>query len=208
MTARPPRDTPPSRAPHGPFSRPLNVNDVKDEGLVITIEAEPGDMTAIAEAVKLPAVRRLVVRYKIQRRSGGRYEVSGELRATATQICVVTLDAFESDLHKDIDLDFVQPFRAADMPGLDRRFKDVSSGGKRPERGPAPMPGSDDQDDPADTIVDDTIDLGAIALEFLTLACDLYPRKPGVQFSDTYIGENVEPDPSAFAALGRLKDQS
>ena len=51
------------------------------------------------------------------------------------------------------------------------------------------------------------IDLGAVALEFLVLACDPYPRKPGVHFSDVSIGEK-EQDPSPFAALGRFKDPS
>ena len=181
------------------------MHDVKDDALVVRIEAAPEEMVAIAEAVKLPSVRSLEVGYRVRRRSGGRFEVAGDLRATVTQVCVVTLEPFESDVDNEIDLVFVQPIHAADMPGLDRRFKDTPQDAKR---GPAPVPGNDDQDDPADPIVDDTIDLGAIALEFLTLACDLYPRKPGVQFSDTSVGDNAEPDPSAFAALGRLKDRS
>ena len=52
------------------------------------------------------------------------------------------------------------------------------------------------------------IDLGAIALEFLTLALDLYPKRPGVHFTDVLIGEEREPEPSSFAALERLKDRS
>jgi hypothetical protein len=53
------------------------------------------------------------------------------------------------------------------------------------------MPGDEDkidievklnEDDPPEPIVDGIIDLGAVTLEFLALALDPYPRKPGVSF--------------------------
>ena len=36
--------------------------------------------------------------------------------------------------------------------------------------------------DPPTRSSTDTIDLGVVALEFLTLALDFYPKKPGVAF--------------------------
>ncbi len=73
---------------------------------------------------------------------------------------------------------------------------------------PTPVGGNDDQEDPPDPILDDTIDLGAVAVEFMVLGLDPYPRKPGVHFDDMVIGEKDAPAPSAFAALARLKDRS
>ena len=73
---------------------------------------------------------------------------------------------------------------------------------------PAPVGGNDDQEDPPDAIVDDTIDLGAVAIEFMVLGLDPYPRKPGVHFDDMVLVDKDEPAPSAFAALARLKDRS
>ena len=47
------------------------------------------------------------------------------------------------------------------------------------------------------------IDIGEVAAEFLALALDPYPRKPGVEFAPP---EEEAPTGSAFGALARLKD--
>ena len=193
--------------PRGPFSRPLNIHDVKDGRLAMTIEAKPEELAAVAQAVGLPSVQSLKVRYKLVEHAGGRYDLSGDLEANITQVCVLSLEPFASDVTNEIDLTFAQPIHVPDMP----RHKDRDAPrarGKLIDLAPVPVPGNDDQEDPADPIVDDTIDLGAVALEFLTLACDLYPRKPGTAFSDVVVGDTDEPEPSAFAALERLKDRS
>ena len=57
-----------------------------------------------------------------------------------------------------------------------------------------------DEEDPPDPIVDGKVDLGALAAEFLALALDPYPRKPGAEFAAP---EVAEPD-SPFAELARL----
>ena len=60
-----------------------------------------------------------------------------------------------------------------------------------------------EEDDPPDPIVDGKIDLGALAAEFVALALDPYPRKPGARFEPV----DVEPDRERipFAGLARLK---
>jgi hypothetical protein len=50
-------------------------------------------------------------------------------------------------------------------------------------------------------LVDGTVDLGAIASEFLVLGIDPYPRKPGVDFAQPQQGEAAG---RPFAALGAL----
>ena len=40
------------------------------------------------------------------------------------------------------------------------------------------------EEEPPEPIVDGTIDLGGVTLEFLALALDPYPRKPGVEFTE------------------------
>ena len=60
-------------------------------------------------------------------------------------------------------------------------------------------------------IVDGRIDLGAVAVEFLTLSGSIsILSKPGVQFTDVrVIGGTEDAEAiSAFAALERLKDRS
>jgi uncharacterized metal-binding protein YceD (DUF177 family) len=201
MRGRQPAATP---RPKGPFSRPLKVREVKDDGLRLTIEAKPEECAAVATAIGLPAVASLSVSYAIERRAGGRIEVAGDLRARITQVCVVSLEEFESDVTQAIDLTFAPE---AQSERLAERLETRGERHRTAERAPAPVPGSDDQVDPPDPIVDDTIDLGAVAVEFLVLSLDLYPKKPGVQFSDLIGGDEDEQEPSPFAALERLKDR-
>jgi hypothetical protein len=68
----------------------------------------------------------------------------------------------------------------------------------------APPPGDPafEAAEPPEPLVDGIIDLGVIAVEFLMLGIDPYPRKKGVEF----VTPNA-PDPatSPFSALGKLK---
>ncbi len=152
-------------------------------------------------------MKSLSARFAVGRRAGERFVVTGALKATITQRCVVSLDEFDSDVVSSIDLVFVQPER----PRMQKVSNSKYDGRHVPVPAvtAAPVPGSDDQVDPPDVIVDGTIDLGAIAVEFLTLARDPYPRKPGVRFDDVLVdGGREDLDVSPFAALERLKDRS
>jgi hypothetical protein len=53
-------------------------------------------------------------------------------------------------------------------------------------------------------LIDGTVDLGGLAVEFLLLGIDPYPRKPGVVFEATSIGEASS---HPFAALAKLKEK-
>jgi hypothetical protein len=78
--------------------------------------------------------------------------------------------------------------------------------------GPAPAlpdvaePAAAEQADPPEVLQHGSIDLGALAVEFLLLGIDPYPRKPGVSFEPP----RVVDDPAAhpFAVLAALKKDS
>jgi hypothetical protein len=53
-----------------------------------------------------------------------------------------------------------------------------------------------------ETLVDGTVDLGALATEFLILGIDPYPRKAGAVFEPPAL---PEPGGGAFAALAALQ---
>ncbi len=172
--------------PRGPLSRLLRVRDVPDAGLHRAIDATPAECLAVAEDFKLPAVASVHADLRVAPQAGDRFVVTGTVEAVVTQNCVVTLDPFETTLRQDVAVTFAQPAARAGAA------LDVSL---------------DVLDDAPDLLVDNTIDLGRVVMEFLALACDPYPRKPGVHFRDVMIGEE-EAEPSPFAALGRLKDRS
>ena len=67
----------------------------------------------------------------------------------------------------------------------------------------------DADSDPPDAIVNGAIDLGALAVEFLTLALDPYPRKPGAEFAASDgagLADHGDQDSgNPFAALAKLR---
>ena len=205
------RQPPAAQAPRGPFSRPLRMREIPDSGLDTTVEASPDECVAIAASVGLPSLASLVARYRIERRAGGRLDVSGNLDAVITQICVITLEPFESKINQPIELAFAPetPDEHFDLREIRTRASERGSDRKKSDRAIVDsVAGNDDQPDPPDPIIDDKIDLGAAAVEFLALSLDPYPKKPGVHFNDMLVGEDDEAEPSPFAALGRLKDRS
>ncbi len=194
------------------FSRLLDVDSVPAKGLAVIVEPAPPDYPAIAAECGVPAVARLRVSYKVSPRAGGRYEVTGDLAARVTQVCVVSLEPFESDVTGDVALTFAPVLETMDGWFEAEAFRRGRRGeaprtARRAVEAPPPPPLTDDQPDLPDPIIDGRIDLGAVALEFLVLALDPYPRKPGVAFDGVVVGDDA-PEATAFAGLARLKDRT
>ena len=183
-----------ARSPRGPFSRVVDVKSVPAHGLDLAIEATSAECVAVALDLDLPAVSSLSARLDVARRAGDRFHVEGDLYAKITQRCVVTLEDFESRIEQPIDL----VFAPAAKPAIEMRETN-----RRGRRRGGPL-----GHDPADPIIDDMIDFGAVVVEFLALACDPYPRKPGVAFGEVAFGDHGQPEVSPFAALERLKDRT
>jgi hypothetical protein len=109
--------------------------------------------------------------------------VTGTIAATVGQDCVVTLEPIDSEIEEPVDLVFAPPA----APTI------VEEEGARIEVTPLDAP---------EPIMGGSIDLGAIASEFLMLAIDPYPRKAGVVFEPPA----KEADTGGpFAALAALK---
>ena len=189
------------REPRGPFVHLFDVRALKGEPRTVELNASPEQCAAVAQAVDLPGVAALHATFRLVPRAGGRIELGGRVTATVTQVCVVTLEPFEGRVEQEVKLSYA--------PVHEPMVEPRSRGGRGETELLAPVPfgGNDDQEDPPDPIVDDRIDLGAVAVEFMVLGLDPYPRKPGVHFDDMVVGDNDAPEPSAFAGLARLKDR-
>jgi uncharacterized metal-binding protein YceD (DUF177 family) len=138
------------------FSRPQRVEPLPRDGLSVSIEANLQECEALARLNGLPEIARLVARFDLTKWRRG-VRVEGVVNARLTQTCVVSLEPFEVEIEEPIDVKFL------------------------PEAAKGPAPESLDDED-IDEIVDGKVDLGALAAEFLTLALDPYPRKPGAAF--------------------------
>ena len=165
------------------LSKIVDVDRMPDRGVDVVIEADAAARAALAAANDLPAVRmfRADLHVARQGRSGAR--VTGVVEADVTQVCVVSLEPFEVQVREPVDVDYESEDIAARSA-----VADALTLGSR---------------EPPDPIVDGRIDVGVLAAEFLTLSLDPHPKKPGVSFEDAASPE--PPDPSPFAALGRLK---
>ena len=127
-------------------------------------------------------------------------------------MCVVSLEPFDTEISREVDMIFAPEPRAIEsarpVGPIASPCRGAPGATGRVAAAPDRRPRQRRQQDPPDPIVDGRIDLGSVALEFLTLSLDLYPRKPGVHFSDVSVGDKDEAQPSPFAALQRFKDRS
>jgi hypothetical protein len=165
------------------FSRPIKVDPLPRGGLEQAIEANAQERAALAALNSLPSIERLNASFNIVKWGRG-IEVEGELTARLTQTCVVSLEPFEVEIEEPIAVRFLPP------------------DAKPPQSAPAAHD-IEDEDAP-DPLIDGRIDLGAIASEFLTLALDPYPRKPGVAFEPPGDAPASE---SPFSRLRALADR-
>jgi len=164
------------------FSRLVKADALPREGLVQTIEATPAERAALAERNGLVEIAELTARF-VLKRSGKGVRVSGELHAEVTQTCVVTIEPFPVMIDEPIDVRFAPPAE------------------RRPSTGGVEETLALDAEDPPEPLVGGKIDLGALAAEFLALALDPYPRKPGAEFIPP--AETTPPE-SAFVALSEI----
>jgi uncharacterized protein DUF177 involved in 23S rRNA accumulation len=174
MTAEP--------AATAPWRVPVRRDKVPESGLHLDLVADEATRSAIARIAGVVAVTRLSARLDIVRQGNGLH-VAGELLASVAQTCVVTLEPMESDIRAPIDVVFVQP---GPVMAKDEPVEEID-------------PIDADETEP---LVDGIADVGALATEFLLLAIDPYPRKPGAAFAAPRIDE---PGDHPFAALAALK---
>src|SRR5215467_11087034 len=168
------------------WSAPVAVHDVPETGRSIALGADERTRAAIAKLAGLRSLPRLEAHFEVARHGRDGLRVTGRVAATVGQTCVVTLEPIETDLVDEIDLVFAPPTAPVivDEEGAKVEVTSVDA--------PEPLIGG-------------TVDLGAIATEFLILAIDPYPRKPGAVFEQQAV--EGQPD-SPFAALEALKKAS
>ncbi len=173
-----------------PLSRPVKVDEIKLRGTPFSLKAEAHEKAGIATMLGLPSVESLEARYMLSR-SGERVKLEGTIEAAFHQTCTVSLDDFPVALDVPLKLDF-----APQEPAEPRRRAAADDAGE------IDIEVRLNEDDPPEPIADGVIDLGAVTLEFLALALDPYPRKPGAVFAEP---APEEPPESPFAKLARLK---
>jgi hypothetical protein len=168
----------------GPWSVQVAVHEVPVSGRSFVLKADEATRAAIAKSADLRALPRLEAAFDVSRHDSAGLHIVGRVAATVGQVCVVTLDPIENEIEETVDLIFVPGAAPAvgDAPGHALEFA---------------------TDEVPEPLLDDTVDLGAIATEFLILGIDLYPRKPEAVFQAPPIEDQSEHPFAALAALRR-----
>lgn len=169
-----------------PWSVPVAVHDVPETGRRFVLVADEATRAAIAERAGLRSLPRLEAQFEIAPRGRDRLHVTGSISATVGQVCVVTLEPIESEVEEEIDLAFAPPA----APTI------VEEEGAQVEVTPVDAP---------EPLIGGSIDLGAVASEFLLLSIDPYPRKPGAVFEPPVADVDTG---GPFAALAALKKRT
>jgi hypothetical protein len=170
------------KLPAPPWQVPVAVEDISAEtGQHFDLLADDTVRAAVARLAGLRELPRLEAHFDVNRHGAGGLHVIGTVSATVGQTCVVTLEPLTNDVEETIDLAFL------------------------PQRTPAPedgetAPRQGKWGDP-EPLIGDSVDLGALATEFLFLGLDPYPRKPDAVFEPP---QSRTPEAGPFAALAKL----
>lgn len=161
----------------------MAVEDIPETGLHIEIEAPPEARAAVAELASLRDLMQLSAAFDLIRQGAG-VHVAGAVKARVCQTCVVSLDPVVGEVAEAVDLAFAPLAEGATAKPATARKRGLGD------------------DEPPEPLIDGSIDLGALAIEFLVVGIDPYPRKPGVEFAPPQVEDAGE---HPFAALKTLK---
>ena len=163
-----------------PWQVPVAVEDVAETGARFDLVANAQVRAAVARMASLRDLPRLEANFDVTRRGAGLH-VAGRVSATVGQLCIFTLEPLVNEVEEAIDLLFMP------QPTAEREDGEVGTRGE-----------SADETEP---LIGGLVDLGALAIEFLILGLDPYPRKPAAVFQPP----EAKPYESPFAALASLR---
>lgn len=142
--------------------------------------ADESACAALAERFDLPGIARLRGHFTLHHERSGVIAATLRMSASVTQVCVITLETFETSIDEKAELRFVPAKEPAEGEEEEEEFLPESL------EGPDELP-----------YINGMIDLGAALAEQLALALDPYPRKPGAELPPEASDDSANP----FAAL-------
>lgn len=152
-----------------PWSHSWKVTELKREAIKLKIAPEKEVFKNIVEFLPIEKLVSLNCELMITRKSGQHLLcVSGKINAHIDQVCVQTLEPFSSEIIESFeayfsDRDEAVPFSKAKKELFSKYGMDDT-----------PILNEDEDPEP---IINNTIDLGELCMQFLSLAVDSYPRK-------------------------------
>jgi hypothetical protein len=174
----------------GTWQVPIALEDIDEAGRHVDLVADSNVRAAVARTAGLRDLPRLEASFDLKRHGASGLHVVGRVSATVGQNCVVTLEPLTNEVDEDVDLLFVPPPRPVAGKAAEPAEMSEAPPRRRTQAGDEPEP-----------LIDGSVDLGGLAIEFLILGLDPYPRKPGAVFQAP---QDVTPEAGPFAALAKL----
>ena len=171
------------------FSRPLAIDDIGPEGAALTLEAMPEERQRLAERFGLLALDSLTADLTATRGASGiPIRIRGRLRAAVVQECVISLDPVPGKIEDFIEVEYA--------PAAEDGGEEVFD---------------PDEPEPPEPLEGDSIDVGELVAQHLSLGLDPYPRKAGAEAPNwdagqPKAGENEADNP--FSVLARLRKKA
>jgi uncharacterized metal-binding protein YceD (DUF177 family) len=165
----------------------VTVTDVPQAGLHVVKVASAEQRADLVKSLDILDCNELKCDLRVRSRRQGRYQVTGKVRATVTQACVISLEPIAGQLEEPIDVEFwpADQITAPAGASAEEVFDpDAPDGAERIEHG--------------------QINIGQLVFETVSAGLDPYPRRAGAALEWTEAPETkavVHP----FAALAKLK---
>ena len=165
------------------FSYPVEVARIPTTAMKIELEASEKERAALAKRFGIPSVNSLKASVVLKALGGGRVRVTGSFDADVTELCVVSLDPFDERVRDSFSVLY-------------------STGNEELSLKTNEIDFDADEKEEKDVIENGRIDVGELVAEYLSLALDPFPKRPGVEFS-AYFEEDKAENP--FSVLEKLK---
>lgn len=180
----------------------VQEDEVKRKPMRFDVNVDEDGRRDVAERVGVVSIESMHVRLKVFRPDNGFIvKVEGRVKADVVQECVVTCDDVVTHAEDEFEAFFADNEKAISF-ARKRQEQDAKNGVAEVEL-------ISEKDDP-ESIVDGIIDLADVAVQFLSLSLEVYPRKSDAKF-DGPSDEDVAEEPAKcrknpFEALRQLKD--
>lgn len=186
------------KLPNVEWSFPVEAERIGDAGATYKIKPNEAERKALAERMGLLSLDALSADINLTRERGGLVvHVTGTLRADLTQECVVTLEPVKNHVEDSFEAFYSDSGKAVSFALAKAEIK--------AKHGEPEVEMIDERDAP-EPLVDGVVDLGELVSQYLSLAIDPYPRKPGLpeMAAPAAPEQKIE---SPFAALREWKDK-
>jgi uncharacterized metal-binding protein YceD (DUF177 family) len=173
----------------GELHRPVDMGGLLDSGRIVDITASADECAAIARRLGLVALRDFHVAGRLDVVTRGRVSsFDARLKAVVTQTCIVTLDPVEAVIDEVIEVRLLSQSETRAQQELD----------------------IDIEEDDIEITETGIVDLGDIAVQYLALALDPYPRSAGAAEVVLPVegGDDDRAPANPFDVLKKLKDKA